>query len=690
MARKLLYTLLTFFTLSSLALDAQDLENKQAFLDQFFLDPTLREAYSPLHHPVALEGGFPRKDIDSTMDVLSYEIWMDIVDALLVDRTFRGDRKVEARLKARVKIIDGIEPAISELRFDAIGLTIDSVKVDDRTIEFDLQGGQLIMTLPSAITGGDSVTLDLYYALNRDDRGFYAYAGEHADTLGLLENIAFTFSQPEDARRWFPCNDKPFDKAMFTTHYRVPHGYTAVSNGTRIDSTDDSDTTSWQTWYEPTPKPTYLLAFAASRFHRWDQSATVADGRTIPIYNYHWLADHEGAVYNAVNALANIPPMFEAFENAFGPYPLETYGHMTVAPIRFGGMEHQTMSTINREWLRGFAESGYAHELAHQWLGDEVTCATWGDIWLNEGGASFGECIWYEHKEGPERYLIHLLGRRARYLRNGLSEPPVYDIPIGIIFNEATTYNKSAWVYHMIRRLAGDDDFFPAIKEYIRRYSFGAAQTADLQAVLQELIPNSPVDWVTFFDQWLFQAGHPVYSTVARVNEVPETDGTYRTYITVRQVQPPAGIPEAFVMPVTIRLQSGAQTMDTTVMIDQRVVDLQVKAPFQADTMIIDPNYDILCEISSAVTTSVDEEAALDAAVRITSAVPVVRGTPLQMAIPPGSAIRVVTMDGRQLFSGEEASALLYLDTSVWPLGAVAVVIEHDSRVLTRTIPVID
>ena len=688
MARKLILSVVTLIL--ALPLSAQELENKQAFLDQFFLDPTLREAYSPLHQPMGMTEGFPRKDIDSTVDVLTYELWMDWVDALLVDRSLRGDRKVEARLKARLKIIDGIEPAIGQIRFDAIGLIIDSVLVDEQSTTFETLTREVVIDLPQTITGGDSITVDIYYALSRDNRGFYAYAGERADTLGLLEHIAFTFSQPEDARRWYPCNDKPFDKAVFTTHTRAPHEYTVVSNGERIDSTDDTDTTSWQTWYEPTPKPSYLLAISASKYHRYDQSVTLKDGRTIPIFNYHWLADHDGENLNAVRALANIPAMFEPFEEAFGPYPLETYGHVTVSPIQFGGMEHQTMSTINRVWLRGNAEAGYAHELIHQWIGDEVTCATWGDIWLNEGGASFGEAVWYEHKSGPTAYIVHLLGKRARYMNRGLDEPPVYDIPIGMIFNNGTTYSKSSWVYHMMRRLVGDEAFFDAMKVYIQRYSFGAAQTVDLMNVLQEQIPNPPVPWETYFDQWLYQAGHPIYSSVARVNAVPDLDGSYRTYVTVRQVQPTEGIPEAFVMPVTIRLEAGQERMDTTVLIDQRVFDLQLNVPFQADTMIIDPNFDILCQRSAAVATTVEEESTFDDAVRFTSAVPVVRGTPLQMAIPPASTIRVVTLDGRQLFTGMEPSGLTYLDTSSWPLGAVAVVIEHDSRILARTIPVIE
>jgi len=520
-------------------------EHKHLSMQEFYLDPTLYEMISPRHEYRVMEGGFPTKNIDSTVDVLSYELWFDWVMALQTARSERPERKTEAKVVMHVRFLDG-KPSLT---LDARTVIIDSVFVDGAAAEFEKTNSVLEITPSSPFMANDTAVITVHFANASDTRGFYAYSQVEADTLDLLAPIAFTFSQPEDARRWFPCNDKPHDKAVFTVHTRVPTGYTVVSNGTRQDSTADTDTTSWQTWNHPLPMSTYLLCVNASKFHLYDQQYVRDDNSIVPIANYHWLEDQNGQTYSAERSLAEIPNMFAAMEDRFGTYPFETYGHVTVAPIPFGGMEHQSMSTINRRWLMGDIELGYAHELGHQWIGDEVTCATWADIWLNEGGASFSEALWYEAKLGPVGYASVMDARRTRYMRRGLDEPPVYDIPINIIFNEATTYSKSAWVYHMMRRQNGDALFFPALQSYIKKYHLAAAQTADMLALFKEEMPNPPVDWDTFFDQWLVKAGHPVLNGIVSANTIAE-GGMYRTRITITPMQSGENLPSDFQFPL--------------------------------------------------------------------------------------------------------------------------------------------
>ena len=325
--------------------------------DWLFVDGHIKEQVAPLHPHVQMDE-FPSEVIDSTIDVLSYELWTDWIDLLTTSRAERGERKAESRIKITLKIIDGIEPLIQNIVLDARTVIIDSVFVDGTRADFEKSTRELDITLPTGITGGDQIEIDIYYAMGSDTRGVYAYSNFEVDTLSnALEPIVFTFCQPQDARRWYPCNDKPHDKAFFTAHCRVPTGFTVVSNGVPIDSIADTDSsTSWQTWQHEEEMPTYLFTLNASRFHLYEQEFVSVSGDTIPIYNYHWLEDHEGEEFNAVNALRNIPAMFNVFEDRFGPYRFDTYGHVTVAPIRIGGMEHQSMSTINRVWLRGTAE----------------------------------------------------------------------------------------------------------------------------------------------------------------------------------------------------------------------------------------------------------------------------------------------------------------------------------------------
>lgn len=641
-------------------------ENKFALPSSFFLDPNLQEAIAPRHAPHAFAESFPVKDIDSTVDVLSYELWFDWVMALQTARSERPERKAEAKVAMRVRFTEG-RPTWT---LDARSVIIDSVYIDGVKAEFQKNTSTLVITPVTPIASDDTVDAVIHFANASDTRGFYAYSKVEADTLGLLSPVAFTFSQPEDARRWFPCNDKPHDKALFTVHVRVPHGYTVVSNGVRTDSVADDANTNWQTWHHPLPMPTYLVCVNASQYHRYDQEYRADDERVIPIYNYHWLGDHEGERYNAVNALKNIPAMFGAFEAVYGPYPFSTYGHVTVAPIQYGGMEHQTMSTINRRWLQGDVELGYAHEIAHQWIGDLVTCATWADIWLNEGGASFSEAIWAGSAYGPLGYNGVLSARRERYMRRGLDEPPVYDIPIGIIFNEATTYSKSAWIYHMMRRMVGDDAFFPALHAYFDDYHLGAAQTADFLAVLKREIPEPVINWDTYFDQWLVKAGHPVLMGIMTANTLAH-DGGYRTTVQLTQLQSGENIPSAFEFPLTLRIVNDAEVFDTTFIVRNQTETFNFKAPFVADSLALDPNDDLLCQKTTMAFTSVDESTT-DVS-RYLGPNPIVRGTSAMFQVGEGASIHITDLTGRTIERRTLSGSVVELDTNTWPTGVVAI-----------------
>jgi aminopeptidase N len=656
-------------------------EDKSSMRHGFYVDPTLEERMYPRHRHDVLAGTFPDKVIDSTQDVLSYELFMDWTMALTTSREQRPDRKAESRVRMNVRMVEGG----STLKLHAEALIIDSVTVDGVRATFVHERPDLIIDVSTS--PGDTIDVVIHYAIGYDLRGFYAYSQAEVDTSEeMLEPIAFTFSQPNDARWWFPCHDVPFDKAVFTAHVRVPKGFTVVCNGERVDSIADTDSTSWQTWHQPIPQPTYLCVANASKYHRYDQTFRSVDGRDVLIQNYHWLADHEGAEYHAVNALQTIPSMFNAFEEVYGRYPFETYGHVTIAGVKFGGMEHQTMSTINRRWLKGDAESGYAHEVAHQWLGDEVTCATWADIWLNEGGASFSEAVWYEYKDGPSRYLAQMLIRRSRYLRNAFNEPPIYDIPLIIIFNEATTYNKSSWVYHMMRRMVGDSAFFSTLRSYIAKYSLGAAQTVDMQAHFAENIPNPAVDWNTFFDQWLLGKGHPRFVVIATTNDRAE-GGRYASRVTVRQTQSGDGVPDTYVVPLTIRFMNTAQIYDTTIIIDQRVAQFTFSLPFVPDTVVVDPRYNVLAEGTGNVVTHVDERSA--PLPRIHSPLPVLAGSDVVLSTQPGTTISVYTINGVLIWSGTATTDVEILDSSAWPSGIVFVSTLWQGAFHSLAIPVV-
>ncbi len=634
-------------------------EDKPSFLEWLVTDEKLEASLRPLHGHHLMGEVIPRKVIDTAIDVQSYDVTLDWYSALKTPRAKRGERKATGIVKA---VVRARADSLTAIVFDATTLIIDSVTVNGRAITHRKNVRSLTMELPTLLRRGQDVEVVIHYANRSDDAALYLFAEEDAKAINVPYASGFTFSQPEDARRWFPCNDQPDDKAYFTAHVRVPSGFTAVSNGVPIDSVADGDTASVQTWRHDQIMAAYLFAVNAAPYVLYMQEYKRDDGTTMPIRNYHFDVDDQGTRFNARRAVQNVPEMFTAFEKFFGRYPYSTYGHVAVSPVQFGGMEHQSMTTVNRRWLVGDQELGYAHEVAHQWIGDEVTCATWADIWLNEGGATWGEALWAEHYAGNPGYMNVLWAKRGQYMLVGLLEPPIYDIPIGIIFNVNTTYYKSSWVYHMMRRMVGDDAFFPALRAYITAYAKSSAQTYQFMEFLESQIPNPPVAWSTFFHQWLVKAGHPIFDAVIR----PLPGGAQYAYrVTISQTQSATNVPDVFHMPVRVRILGPGTTRDTVIVMTQRTQTIDLDLGWVPRELVLDPDNDILCEKqSSVVSVNGDERESMQ--LRVLGPHPVTQGQPLRVmsSFDGVVSVRVVSVTGEVVATLELPSGVSHMHTS--------------------------
>jgi aminopeptidase N len=467
-------------------------------------------------------------EVDSAkrpFDVISYDVELDWRQ-IFAQKThnFSGVTHITLRTVA---------PS-SEILLDGGAMHVDSILIDGDKLSVDVQpDASEQLHIPAQMSSvGQEWKLDIsYHHIAQDNEGLYFYpAGTFAglgpaqDSVYTLEDVAYTMSEPLDAHRWMPCMDRPYDKATSKISIRVPSDITAQSNGLldRVDTNGDGSLTFH--WSNDTPISTYLMVADASKFVEWTTVYTrVTDSsQTVPIYNYAWPADFNqtedksGFQYNAQWALRNTPSMITAFSKRFGEYPFVKYGMVPVQKFDFGGMEHQTLTTINRSWLRGWSEDGIAHELMHQWFGDKTTCATWADIWLNEGFASYGEAIWEEAQSGAEGYL-NVIKNQANGFFNPrsweTSDIPVYDPPIENIFNYPTTYAKGSCVLHMLRRaLHSDSAFFNSLRDYSAAFAFQTATTDQFSSFLAGRIgKRSPVDLKQYFKQWIYQGGYPIY-----------------------------------------------------------------------------------------------------------------------------------------------------------------------------------
>ncbi|WP_223607407.1 M1 family aminopeptidase [Chryseobacterium sp. OSA05B] len=319
--------------------------------------------------------------------------------------------------------------------------------------------------------------------------------------------ILCTLSEPYGAQDWFPTKQSMNDKIeRFDLKITTPSQYNVASNGKLMSETTlpgNQKLTFWRTAY---PTAAYLIALSITNFVKLNDTI---GNPPFPFVNY---------VYPSTNAnvtsMANIEwtkQVMNTFETYFGPYPFrnEKYGHME---FKFGGgMEHQTMSSMG-SWSKGLI----AHELAHQWFGDKVTCGAWNDIWLNEGFATFGAALANEKLLMTNaEFKNFLLGEinNITSAPDGATYVPDSELSsVSRIFSNRLTYAKGAYILRMIKWILGDAVFYQAVKDYHARpnLAYSYVRTSDFNA---SLLQSTGKDFTGFFNDWLYGEGYPSYTT---------------------------------------------------------------------------------------------------------------------------------------------------------------------------------
>lgn len=546
---------------------------------------------------------------------------------------------------------------MSALTLNAAQLRIDSVfmlsnpssNATERKLSTPVQyapaNEECTIALPATARKGDTLTLRLHYTHTGADNsagGFYLYrkgryggttlprsAGSTIrDSVFTVERIAYTMSEPRDARCWMPCNDVPTDKALCDIAIRVPAQFTAVANGvlTKVKGLNDGTGTTTAKifyWEHQHPIATYLMVAVASVYKQQNSVYVRASkprtgmNDSVEVAQYYWAVDDtskatDGSRYNVQNTMASVSQTLAAYSRWFGEYPFERLGLAAIQPFQFGGMEHQTMITYNRSWLRGNAW-GVAHEIMHHWFGDLVTCASFNDIWLNEGGATYGETLWYESWGGDAWAVPVQLRVRDDYLKASNNKTSIY-IPNGdqaddnTIFNGALSYAKASWVYFMLRRMLGDTVYFRAMRHHLTRLAYQASTTDDFRRSLEQAVPNPPVPFVTFFDQWVYKARHPIYDVFWRTVELSgsatggsgSTTPAFETTVTLRQMQSGDNVPSVFVMPVELSFLGAKGEKEVRTMLNtERSQQARFTLPFAPIRVIVDERNSILAERSN-------------------------------------------------------------------------------------------
>jgi aminopeptidase N len=434
----------------------------------------------------------PAKDLMGLYDVKFYHLDIEVDNQ-------------SNRIKGNVKIVvQLLSDRIDTLEFDLISKAqIDSIKIVNNIVLFDHVGDKLKIPYQFDSSGGKLIEIQVFYAIPEVQTTLNSGIFNKINASG--SPITWTLSESFEAKNWFPCKQELQDKAdsayIFIT---VPDSLMAGSNGVLMNIVKLPGGKSKYEWKTNYAIDYYLISFSVANYLDYNFKASTADGDSVLVMNYIY---NDSSYFKKYKHDIDITASFiQLFSEKFGPYPFrkEKYGHC-MAPLG-GGMENQTMTSLS-----SFDFDLVSHELSHQWFGDNVTCANWQDIWLNEGFASYCEYVAIEglkSKAELNKWLntIHKIVKSkpdgSVYLtkEEALIEDRIFDYRL--------TYSKGASILLMIRHEINNDElFYDILRSYQQKYSGSVVTTKDFIQLLEQ---GSEINFDSFFTQWFYGEGYPI------------------------------------------------------------------------------------------------------------------------------------------------------------------------------------
>ncbi|QBD80888.1 hypothetical protein EPA93_34935 [Ktedonosporobacter rubrisoli] len=479
---------------------------------------------------------------------------------------------------------------ITSITFNAAELQVTRVELAGNALAYKTSAKQLIVNLDRPYRHGEIFTLAVtYHARPRTGLHFVKPAPE--DPTRPVH--AWTFGQPSYCQYWCPCHDAPNDRATTEILATVPAQFLTVSNGTLLEVTDHGATKTHH-WRHDVPHAAYLISLVVGDF------AVIEDSYHGKPVRYYIRKDRKD---DAPLYMGKTPQMMQFYSEFTGvEYPYETYDQ-TVVEIYTGAMEHTTATTHSfalvpdsRAALDIDLVPVVAHELAHQWFGDLLTCRDWSNGWLNEGFATYFEEMWGEHDLGTDYFKYSMLNVKRGYLAEDAEyrRPVVYYVyhDQGFELFDGHLYNKGAWVLHMLRHQLGEPSFRRGLKAYLERYRTKEVITPDLQRTLEEVTGRSLEG---FFQQWIYRGGYPEFEV-----EYSWESAQKLAKLTIKQTQKVDDLTPCFITPVelafTIPTADNAQETRTVSLRIQVGADGQTEqacyVPLEREPLMIrfDPN----------------------------------------------------------------------------------------------------
>jgi aminopeptidase N len=458
-----------------------------------------------------------------------------------------------------------LEDGLGNILLD-LALEMDVISVEN-VDHFEHFSDVLDLSLAALVDSGEVATVAVNYSGNPTNTGFGSYELDYHNGTAIIS----TLSEPEGARSWWPSKDDPADKAdSVDVLITVPNPWVATSNGV-LAAVDTLGADLRYHWQERYPITTYLVCMTVSNFVNFSDYYISADQETLDVVNYVYPED----LADAQEDLNPTVPMLEFFSDTYGEYPFmgEKYGH-TEFPWG-GAMEHQCNTSYGAVLIRGdhHYDRIVAHELAHQWWGDMITCDTWEDIWLNEGFATYSEALWTEH---IGESIVDFMNGRCN-----VNDPsgPVYDPPS--TFSSNTVYRKGAWLLHMLRGITGDEIFFEIMRGwYNSQFKYGSATVFDF---MDHCALISGMDLEGFWQGYLFGVDRPSYNWATLYHE-----HLGNTYAQVLVIQGQQG--DLFNMYLPLRFESSLTAVNHVIRDSLQIQGFVLPVPEMTDDAIFDPD----------------------------------------------------------------------------------------------------
>lgn len=492
-------------------------------------------------------------------------------------------------------IFQTTEANVNEISFELDNtMTVDSVIFQNQSINFADSGSYLVnIYLPITLQDQSLDSVQIFY---HGAPGMGSGFGAFIQTTHANAPIIWTLSEPYGAREWWPNKNDLSDKIdSLDVFVHTTAGQRVASNGVLVSEKIEGSGKLFH-WKHRYPIATYLVAVAVTNYAAYSDFASISSG-TVEVLNYIFPEDSATVVAQTPNVIESI----QLYSNLFIDYPYadEKYGHAQFG--WGGGMEHQTMS-----FMGGFTHSLMAHELAHQWFGDMVTCGSWHDIWLNEGFATYLTGLTYENMPGTPWWGIWKEQTSSHVMQETYGSVYCDDTTsVNRIFSSRLSYSKGAYVLHMLRWVCGDSAFFAGIHNYLLdpNLTFGYAHTSDLKSHLETA---SGLNLTEFFSDWYYGQGYPTYNVTTYQSSADSIS------ILLNQTTSNSSV-SFFEMPVPIRLKGN--NIDTIVVLNNTFSGQEFKINVNSfiDTVEFDPDIHLiaLSNISTNVGINIPEDKTL-------------------------------------------------------------------------------